>query len=398
MADWNQIREKDFSLSTEFVYMNNSTFGSPLNIVNEKQSELVKRFSEGMYGERLLREVIFKLRGVTGSIAETICPGDEKPLIGIVNSVTEGMSLVANGIQLTAKDTILITDHEHNGGEMPWLLQAKRHGTVIKKLPLMPSADGDTWKEDLLERIKSIFETSTIKVISVPYITTSTGHILPIQELCSLARQFGVISVIDAAQAFSVLEIDFNSLGCDILVANGHKYLCGPIGTGFIAVSPKLAEPLMPTVVDKHNMEKGYKKGGPMSYPSVFALSDAINHYNVVGSKNIYTRLQKIGEILREELSSASDIFEVITPEDSDYSCVMTCFRVKGKSSEEIDTYLSRNGVHIKHANEGGADALRISAHYYNTQQEFNQLSKAIGMVTALPESEWPQFDLEKCV
>jgi len=410
MINWGKIREEKYSLSNNYVYMNNSTFGAPLVCVNEKINEMCTQFSEGMHGRRLLREVIFKLGDITSNIALTITSDyandSEKPLIGLVNSVTEGISLIANGIDFSSSDVVLITDHEHDGGETPWLLQTNRYNSKLLKVPLVLDGEGGIdWENALLERFRKKFESENVRVLCIPYITTSTGHILPVKRICALAKSYGVLTVIDAAQAFSVVPIEFDKIGCDFLVANGHKYLCGPIGSGFIAARNTALCALSPTVVDKHNygsekrlqhnfVIKPYKKGGPHPYPMIFALEEALYHYSKLGKSNVYHRLRKIGEMLRNGLSSCSENIEIITPMEKEYSCVMTCFRVQGILSTEMDDKIAEYGVHIKRSNEGGVDSLRISPHYYNTQVEYDRLSEAIGKAANIPQKEWPDFRL----
>jgi selenocysteine lyase/cysteine desulfurase len=65
----------------------------------------------------------------------------------------------------------------------------------------------------------------------------------------------GVISVLDAAQAFTVIPLDMLVVDCDVLVVNGHKYLCGPVGSGFVALNPRLLATVpsfWSTVVDEN--------------------------------------------------------------------------------------------------------------------------------------------------
>jgi isopenicillin-N epimerase len=61
------------------------------------------------------------------------CSRDE---IALVRSATEGINYFANGIDMKPGDEVIITDQEHEHGEQPWQLKAKRYGIVVKKVRL----------------------------------------------------------------------------------------------------------------------------------------------------------------------------------------------------------------------------------------------------------------------
>ncbi len=405
--NWESIRNESFSLSEKYVYMNNSTMGATLNIVSDEMVSINKVFREGCNGNRLYFEIIKKI-GTNSDLCnlarEILQPNtttsSERPYVGFVNSVTEGISLVANGITFHKGDEILITTHEHNGCEKAWELQTIRYEAKLTKIPLLiEDEDEESWRSGIINRFKEAFKKNKIKVVAIPWITSSTGHILPVKEICELASKHGAISVIDAAQAFGILPIDFHEIGCDFLVANYHKYLCGPIGTGFIAVHKRILDTddasrnFWPTIVDRHNLEDApYKKGGVGPYTNIISIYQALKFYKVLTPDKVYQRLLYIGQWLRRGFSEYPDIFEVITPSLETNSCVMTCFKVNGMKSEEVYNALIDKGVHLMHSEEGGADSVRISPHYYNTKSEFDLLIKSICEIASVEYSSWPKF------
>ena len=246
-VDWNSIRGKLFSLSPDYVYMNNSTLGTTLKPVQRKIAAVQDVFSKGCYLSEFLQQVVFAMGPLREKIRRVINAHDDGSstgrYIGLVDSVTDGMSLIANGLTFEAGDAILTTDHEHTGGYTMWELQRDRYRSKLVQIPLLiPGQPEDEWKASLLERFEKAFQKHEPKVLSFSWITTSTGHILPAKELCELASRYGAISVIDGAQAFGILPMDVTELDCDFLVCNGHKYLCGPVGTGFISVHPRRLE------------------------------------------------------------------------------------------------------------------------------------------------------------
>ena len=115
------------------------------------------------------------------------CTRDE---IALVRNATEANSYICNGLDLKAGDEVLMTDQEHPGGEQAWDLRAKRHGIVVKKVTLpkpVPNAAAvlNLFNDAITPRTKLIF---------FSHITTVTGVVLPVKEICALARSKGILS------------------------------------------------------------------------------------------------------------------------------------------------------------------------------------------------------------
>lgn len=404
---WREIRRSCFSLDTKQIYMNNSSFGATLNSVALRMQEVQKLFSSGPDMDRWVKEIARnKQTQVDAIFGELInapkVPGEhgEIYLVGTVNSVTEGMSLVANGIPFKDGDVILTTDHEHPGGKLMWDLQEKRHKVKVDTVALLcGSEDGEAWRSALLKRFADKLELygEKVKVVSFSWITFSTGHLLPVKELCQLAREHGVLSVVDGAQAFGVVPVDFHDIGADFLVVNGHKYLNGPIGSGFICMRKMPSDKFWLTIVDNHSSyEVQCKKGGVGPYTNIMSLHEALVFYRDLGTERVYDRLKKIGAWLRLGLAQFPEQFEVITPTEEGLSVSMTCTRIGDKiktaaACDELKTpdksWIPIHGLYIE---ETGT--LRISPHYYTTSEELVMLADALCDIAKVDRRKWAPF------
>jgi selenocysteine lyase/cysteine desulfurase len=262
----------------------------------------------------------------------------------------------------------------------------------VIQVPLLDPTDTvQTWQENLVQRFRHacVNAPGPVRVLSFPAITCSTGHILPVRELCAVARSFGSVSIVDAAQAFTVIPLDVQAFDCDAMVVNGHKYLCGPVGSGFVTVHPRFIDTLAsfwPTIVDDNyyhpeNLRRhyAYRKGGVQAYTNILPLAEALAQVFRLGMQTVSLRLSDIGGRIRSMLAAYPDRFEIITPMDSSSSNVMTCFRVKGIASQTVfENLRDKYKIHCKHATEGfPADtsgivngAVRLSPHYYVSEEE----------------------------
>ncbi len=393
--DWARIREREFSLNPDYVYMNNSTFGATLNKVTCRAQQVAGMFSRGCRLEQFFEDILPAMQKIRRNIASLVNAGQTAE-VGIVNSVTEALSLIANGISFRANDVVLLTDHEHTGNETMWKLQADRYGAKIQKVPLARNDEtGDQWKAGLIERFSRAFTNGAIKVMSIPWCTTSTGHILPVKELCALAKRHGAIAVIDAAQLFAIRPLDFTDVGCDFLSMNGHKYLGGPIGSGFmVARQESVMQPaFFPTIVDSNVYSgRGYypcSKGGILPYTNILPIMDAIEFYVELQPNNVHRRLLAIGQWLRSGLAKETNKIALLTPVDEKYSCIMTSFVVKEMTSDIVVRKLLNEGIVVKEATEGGTKCIRISPHYWNTEQELDRLVSVLSNVIGMDKAAW---------
>ena len=152
--------------------------------------------------------------------------GTDAESIALLSGATEALSTVAAGIDLAADDEILTTAHEHPASVSSWLLAAKRRGVKLVQIQLPHPVTGP---EQLVEAFKAALTPRT-RVMSFSHVQYTDGCVLPVQELCALARANNVLSIVDGAQAIGMLSTSLQTLGADFYVGSFYKWLNGPVG------------------------------------------------------------------------------------------------------------------------------------------------------------------------
>ena len=217
---WDFIRGL-FPLNPKITFLNNGTMGiTPLPVLealNKSFRNLAENAAYPMH-DGSFEEQLAQIIG---------CKGSE---LAITKNVSEGVNLACRAIPLKKGDEVIITRHEHVGGCAPWLYRAKTEGIVLKVIELGNTA-GET-----LQRVKDA-KTSKTKVVALPHIPCTIGQILPIKEICTWARENQIISAIDGAHPLGMVEFNLKDIGCDYYSGCFHKWLLGPIGTGFFFAS-----------------------------------------------------------------------------------------------------------------------------------------------------------------
>ena len=296
--------------------------------------------------------------------------------LAITQNATMGMSFVANGLDLAAGDEVLSTDHEHVGGITCWRLRAKRHGVVVKELSLSPALAGGP------EAIVKLFAdaiTPKTRVLSFSHITSGLGILLPARELCALARERGIFSVVDGAQAVGQIPVNVAALGCDAYAASPHKWLMAPKGTGLLYVRRQSQERVWTTLASTawDDREKGafrFMQYGTGAVPVADGLRAALLFVEGLGIERIARWDATLTKRLRDGLLRIPKA-RLSSPADPRLSTAITTFRIEGQTARALQDALWAKQVRVRaQSDERG---VRLSAHLYVSPADIDRALEA---------------------
>jgi L-cysteine/cystine lyase len=382
-SDWNEIA-KQFGANNNIIYLNNGTMGICPDVVLE---ELRKSFemtaNSGVYpaNMNLLKDRLSAVLGV------------ESKTIAITKNVTEGLNIACWGHDLKRGDEVLMTTHEHVGGCAAWLYRAKTEGIVLKTFAL-----GATAEETLQNFKKSI--TSNTKIIAIPHIPCTIGQILPIKEMCSYARERGIISIIDGAHPLGMLRVNIKDLGCDYYSGCLHKWLLAPLGMGFIYIHPdKLTSTKIHNLgaysISKFDMTAAIPQlgdgevvnetqrfsSGTYCGPLYEASIKAIEWYESIGIDRIEKRVKELSLHLHHSLAKFKTDVKILSPIEDISRGAQTTFCITSKDAEKFIGFAknSKYKITLRHVHEGKLNAVRVSTHYYNSEEQIDSLMEVLG-------------------
>jgi isopenicillin-N epimerase len=224
--------------------------------------------------------------------------------IALVRNATEANNVVANGLDFSAGDEILMSDQEHPGGRCPWEQRAARHGVKLNFVALpKPPTSG--------QQIVDLFEqaiTPRTKLIFFSHITTVTGVVLPAKEICSMARRRGILTQVDGAHAIGQIPLDLQDMGCDFYGSSPHKWLMAPKGTGMLYIRPENLDRLWvnTATANWNNKEmKAYRFSwfGTSNLSVMVGLKAALDFFQAVGPEKIYARQHQLATQVRDHVA-----------------------------------------------------------------------------------------------
>ncbi len=297
--------------------------------------------------------------------------------IALMQNATMGMSLIANGLELAAGDEVVTTDQEHSGGIGSWRLRAARSGIVVKELSLDSALEGGP--EAVIDLFRRAITPKT-KVLMVSQITSGFGIVLPAAELCSLAAEHGILSVIDGAQAIGQIPVDLQQLGCDAYVASPHKWLLAPKGTGFLYLRPDVPQRVWGTLAGSHydDWDSGafrFMQFGTGSVPIVDGLMAAFDFIDAIGLQRIVRWDHALNSRLRDGLESISSV-HITSPADRRFAAAITTFRVEGVSARDLQNALWERKIRVRAQND--ANGVRFCTHLYAAPQDVDRALEVI--------------------
>ncbi len=378
-----EVLVNQFCIDRSIIYMNNGTMGiNPKIVLEELENQYKKLATTGMYPglkeASMLKDALSKLIGV------------ESKTIAITKNVTEGINIACWGNELKQGDEVIMTTHEHIGGCAAWLYRAKKEGIIIKTFPLAMTA------EETFNNLKKTVTPKT-KIIAVPHIPCTIGQILPIKQICDYAREKNIISIVDGAHPLGMIRLNISELGCDYYSGCLHKWLLGPIGLGFVYINPSKLEQTRIYSLGAYGVPKFTMLGeslkledlvgesqrfsvGTFASPAYLAAVKAIDWYEKIGIDKIESRIKQLSLYTQIGLSQFGNMIEILSPIEDISRGAQTTFRFKDKKAHEFIGYAktSEGKFVLRHVNEADIDAVRVSTHYYNSEEQIDKLMKTI--------------------
>ncbi len=171
-----------------------------------------------------------------------------------VSNPTYAINILAKSINLQSGDEILTTDLEYGAMDKTWEYYGKQKGfNYIKQKISLPLTD----KEYFIHEFFKGYSDRT-KAIFISQITSSTGLIFPVKEICEEAKNRGLITIVDGAHVPGHIPLDLNDLKVDYYTGACHKWMMAPKGCSFLYARKEHHDDLDPLIISW-----GYKSSMP---------------------------------------------------------------------------------------------------------------------------------------
>lgn len=369
------------------VHLNNAGAAlSPQPVVDAVMSHLHLENRLGGYeAESAASEA---LESLYLSLAKLI--GAKPQEIAIAQNATRAWDLLVYAIPLSPGDRILTCRAEYASNYIAFLQRAKHTGAEIVVV------DNDEHGALCLESLRSLLD-ERVKLVAVNHIPTNSGLVQPAAEIGALLSDHPAFYLLDACQSVGQMPIDVREIGCDMLTATSRKFLRGPRGLGFLYLRESLIESLEPPFLDLHaaswTAADSYTIRADArrfeTYETFVAgrlgLAAAAEYAMEVGAQWSWERIQTLARRTRDGLREISGV------EVHDLGAVqggIVTFTSRGHEAESLRETLHSHGINVWSSSvlsarldmeaRGLSRVVRVSPHYYNTEDEVDRFLETL--------------------
>ncbi len=305
--------------------------------------------------------------------------------IAFVENATRAWQMAFYAIPFAPGDRVLAHVSEYGSNYMALLHRARTHGIIVEWIPSAP-----TGGVDVAALGKMI--TSRTRLIALTHVPSHSGVVNPAAAVGEVARQHGIPFILDACQSIGQIDLDVDSLGCDMLCATGRKFLRGPRGTGFLYVRKDVISSLDPPFIDLqaarwtatneyclHPTAQRFETW-ERNVAGQLGLAEAIRYARNIGLARIEARNAELAQSLRVSLLGLPG---VRLDETGERLCGIVTFRLSEEDPAVTAVRLRQSGIMVSVVSRAQArldfearnleSLVRVSIHYFNDADDITR-------------------------
>jgi selenocysteine lyase/cysteine desulfurase len=298
--------------------------------------------------------------------------------IVLTRNTSEANNMVSSGLDLKTGDEVIIFSDNHPSNGNAWTQKAKRFGFTVTTIQQPNPHPGPEYYIDAVMRAIG----PRTRVLAFTHHTSTVGDVMPAKELCRIARERGVLTLVDGACTVGMVDLDLRDIQPDFYTGSSHKWPCGPKEVGVLFVSASAQSKIHPSIISAYPGAVGVARSmeamGQRDEPAIIGFGEAINFQTKIGRTAIEARSRSLGQALMAGLRKIDGV-QIWTHPDPARSGAVVSFRPGSLDVPKLSAALYRND-RIGCATRGGTDrpGIRFSPHLYNTMAEVDRAVAAI--------------------
>ena len=179
------------------------------------------------------------------------CDADD--LVYVTNP-SYGINIIAKSLRLKPGDEILSTNLEYGALDRTWNYYCKKAGAKYVRQPIsLPIVSKEQFIEDFFKGLSN-----TTRAIFISQITSATALIFPVKEICAIAKEKGLLTIVDGAHVPGHIDLNISEMQADVYTGACHKWMCTPKSCSFLYVKKDLQHLFDPLLISW-----GYESAAP---------------------------------------------------------------------------------------------------------------------------------------
>ena len=300
--------------------------------------------------------------------------------VAFMRNTSDGLSTVANGLPWQSGDNLVTFRNEFPSNIYPWLRLREALGVEVR---MAEERDGRIDLDELIGLIDA-----KTQLVAISHVQYASGFRADLERLGRAARAVDALLVVDVIQGLGVIPVDVQAQLVDVAAGACHKWLLTPEGVGFLFLSDRARERIVPTLVgwisvpdpdDYTNFSQGWNRGalawetgtGPAAL--IHGLEQSLKLLSETGIDRIESHLEMLTDYLCERL--ANKCYRIVSSRQPGEKSQIVCIQhTIGLSAMNLYLHLKDRGI----ITAPRGDRLRISPHLYNTAEEIDALINAL--------------------
>lgn len=317
--------------------------------------------------------------------------GADPDEVAIIPSVSNGMSSVAGCLDFNERPKVVLTEMDFPTNHYVWLAQQKRGA----KLDIVSSPDKIRIEaEDVIAKIDE-----QTAIVNTNRVLFESSWILDVPPIVEAAHEHGALVLVDDFHGSGIVPIDVHELGVDLLVSGSLKWLCGGQGLAFLYCKRELIASMEPAIVGWFGTEgffdfqrgslklrsdaRRFESGTP-PLPQAWTASAGLEIILEVGVETIRKRNQELTRLIIEGTRDLG--LELLSSDDDERRGGLVRVRVPGGKEGAEATLLELFEQDVVLDKRG--DALRISPHFFNNEQDVERCISVLGSTLSTRRSQ----------
>lgn len=359
---------KEFPVTEELIFFDHARVAPLPERVRKVVTEFVNDATR--YGTAHYETWIGEIGKARKSFAQLINAGTDE--VAFVKNTSEGLAIVANGLDWKSGDNVVIPDIEFPANVYPWW-NLKRLGVETR---MVRSVEGRVLFDDLVKQVDA-----RTKLISISSVECNSGFRCDLNRIGAFCKDKGILFCVDAIQSLGILPMDVKRDHIDFLSADGHKWMLSVEGLGGFYISKEVLDKVYPVTVGWSNMvnaadfmnyEFDFKPNaqrfeeGSLNTMSIHAFGAALDLLLEIGIENIENRVMSLGESIIEQLNQRGlKVYSSTRPEERSGNIAF----VMNQDASQLYEWMMKNKVKLT-VRDG---LVRVSPHFYNSEDEINR-------------------------
>ena len=297
----------------------------------------------------------------------------------ITRNTSESNNLVSNGLDLKAGDEVIVHTDNHPSNLTAWREKGKRFGFSVVDVAQKNPHPGMAYYVEAFTRAI----TPRTKVLCFTHLSSTVGDLMPAMELCRLARERGILTLVDGAQSLGLLDVNLSEMRPDFYSGSAHKWPCGARECGVLYVSSAAQSKLWPSIYSAYPGAVGFSRTfegfGQRDEATMIAFREALAFHTRVGRAAIEARARELSTQLIAGLTKLPGVTVWTSPKPELRAAVVSFLPGALDAGKLATALYEKDKVAV--ATRGGQDrgGLRVSPHLYNSPAELDRLLGGLG-------------------